>query len=143
MFKNLKLGTKLILVGSIILLVPLSTVGIIAVYKATVGLTNIEQEQLAGVTKSMAEGIENTLKSEMKAVLDLSVSDSVIKAAAAVSASDRTSAQPQIATLMEQLVRAGNTEGLRDNSQVMFVAGREGIVFAASQDKFVGINVAD
>jgi|GEM_PF-6764993 len=41
MFKNLKLGTKLILVGSILLLVPISVVGYLSVKQASKGLSEI------------------------------------------------------------------------------------------------------
>ncbi len=143
MFKNLKLGAKLIIVGSVILLLPLATVGYISVDKATKGLTAIENEELAGITKSMAEGIENTLKAEMKAVLDLSVSNSLVRAAAAVESGGANNAQAEIGALNQQLQKFADTEGLRDNSQVVCVTGKDGAVFAASQNNFIGLSLAD
>ncbi len=143
MFKNLKLGTKLILVGSIILLIPLSLIGYMAVSKASEGLALLEDEQLAGTTRALAEGVENALRGELKVVLDLSVGDTTIDAAAAVAEKGAGKAQKEIATLDHKLQVFSQTNGLRDNSQVVATIGRDGICFAASDEKYIGVSVAN
>lgn len=143
MFQNLKLGPKVTLIGTAILLVSLATVGIVAVNKASQSLTAIENEQLMGITKSMAEGIDHVLKSEMKTVLDLSVSDPVIRAASAVAKSGEVNAGNEIELLKGQLTRFSQTEGLQDNSQVAFITDGEGKVFAATQKEYLGVSFAD
>ncbi len=65
MFKNLKLGTKLILVGSVVMLIPIALVGWLSINRATKGLTEIEYEQLTGVTKSLAQAVQLALTGEM------------------------------------------------------------------------------
>jgi len=142
-FKNLKLGAKLIIVGSVILLVPLTTVGWIAVQKAAAGLTTVEDEQLANVTKSMADGLNNTLESEMKVVLDISLDPSLVRAVEAVNANGVAGAQAEAATAGERLDKFGQTEGLKNNSQVVMVMGLNGKPFAASDKKYLGISLAD
>ncbi len=143
MFKDLKLGTKLITVGSLILLIPLATVGFIAVNKASQGLAAIEEEQLAGVTASLAEGVDNTLKSEMKVVIDLSVGNSTVRALQAVAENGLKNAQAEVSGLQEKFRNFGRTEGLRDNSQVAIVTDKDGIIVAASEEGYLGVSVLE
>jgi len=143
MFKNLKLGTKLILVGSILLLIPISTVGYLSVSRATHGLTELENEELVAVTKSVAETVEHSLLGELRVVKDLSVGNTTIKAASAVARSGIQGAASEIADLNHKLKIFSDTEGLKENSQVVVAADQHGVVFASSDPKFVGVSVAD
>jgi len=143
MFKNLKLGTKLILVGSILLLVPISVVGYLSVKQASKGLSEIEDEQLAGVTKSLAGAINNALDGEMMVVKDLSIGPETIRAAASVANAGFQGAQGDITALNQRLSRFAQTDGLKDNSQVVYVTDREGKAFAASVDKYIGVSFSE
>jgi methyl-accepting chemotaxis protein len=143
MFKNLKLGAKLIIVGSLILLIPLAVVGYIAVNNASKGLIAMEGEQLTNLTKAMADGIDNTLKSESKLVLDLSVSSVSVKAAQAVTEKGAAGAQEELGALQSRFSSIVETEGLKDNLQVVILVAPDGKVVAASDSKFMGISLAD
>lgn len=143
MFKNLKLGTKLILVGSLILLVPLATVGYMAVTKAADGLASIENEQLMGTTRALAGTVDNALAGELKVVIDLSVGTTTIKAAQSVAEKGLDKSAAEIAALDQKLKTFSQTKGLRENSQVVVVAGKDGTIFAASQEGFVGVSIAN
>ncbi len=143
MFKNLKLGTKLILVGSILLLIPISVVGYLSVRQASIGLSEIEKEQLAGVTKSLAQAVNLALTGEMKVVKDLAVNSTTVRAAAAVSGSGIQAAAGEVAALNKQLETFNSTEGLKDNSQVVIAIDQRGTSFAASDPKFVGVSLAE
>ncbi len=143
MFKNLKLGTKLILVGSILLLIPISVVGYLSVSRATYGLTELENEELLAVTKSLAETVEYSLVGELRVVKDLSVGNSTIRAASAIARSGIQGAAAEIADLNQKLKVFGETEGLKENSQVVVAADQRGVIFAASDPKFIGVSVAD
>jgi methyl-accepting chemotaxis protein len=143
MFKNLKLGAKLILVGSILLLIPIATVGILSVRMASGGLATIEDEQLTGVTKSLSQAVNNALEGEMNVVKDLSISPETVRAATTVANAGVQGAQGEITALNQRLSRFSQTEGLKDNSQVVVVTDREGKTFAASVDKFIGVSLAE
>jgi hypothetical protein len=143
MLKNLKLGTKLIMVGSILLLIPITTVGVLSVNKASKGLGEIENEQLAGVTKALSKAVDNALTGEMLVVKDLAISPDTIRAAGAVENAGVQGAQGDIASLNQKLARFAQTEGLKDNSQVVLVTDLRGVAFAASVDKYLGISFAE
>ena len=143
MFKNLKLGTKLILVGSILLLVPISVVGYLSVRQASIGLGEIEKEQLAGVTKSLAQAVNLALTGEMKVMRDLAVNSTTVRAATAVSGSGIQGAAGEVAAFNKQLETFNSTEGLKDNSQVVIAIDQRGTSFAASDPKFIGVSLAE
>ncbi len=143
MFKNLKMATKLILVGSTLLLVPLSILGYIAVNKATDGLTQLENEQLAGISRSLAAGIDNALRGELKVVLDLAAGNATVAAAQAVAQHGVVKSRGKIADLNRKLDLFSQTEGLRDNSQVACAIAPDGMVYSASDKKYFGVSLTD
>ena len=143
MFKNLKLGTKLILVGSVILLVPLATVGFFAVKKASQGLAGIEYELLTSVTVTLAQGIDNALEGEKKVVTDLAVGSDTVSALAAVAEKGLSKSQAEVAQLSEKFRTFSRTPGLRDNSEVVFAADTAGTIIAASDPSYLGVSIAD
>ena len=143
MFKNLKLGTKLILVGSVILLVPLATVGFFAVSKATQGLAGIEKELLASVTVTLAQGIDNALEGEKKVVMDLAVGSTTINALAAVAEKGLSRSQDEVAELNEKFKTFSRTPGLRENSEVVIATDTAGTIIAASDPSYLGVSIAD
>jgi methyl-accepting chemotaxis protein len=142
MFNNMKLGPKFIFVGTIIVLMSLATVGSIAVVKASRSLAAIEDEQLFGITKSMAEGVNNYLKAETKVVQELAMNDRAIQAAGAVSSRGVINSRDEIGLLKEHLAKFSQTEGLQDNSQAILAATIDGMVFASTQEKFIGTSLA-
>jgi methyl-accepting chemotaxis protein len=143
MFKNLKLGVKLILVGSILLLIPISVVGYLSVRQASTGLGEIEGEQLAGVSKSLAQTVNLALTGEMKVVRDLAVNSTTVKAATVVAGSGAQASTVEVADLNRMLDTFGKTDGLKDNSQVVVAIDLRGTCYAASDKKFMGVSLAD
>ncbi|MRR35609.1 methyl-accepting chemotaxis protein, partial [bacterium] len=143
MFKNLKLGTKLIAVGSVLLLVPIFVVGYLSVRQASIGLAEIEKEQLVGVTKSLAQAVNLALTGEMKVVRDIAVGSSIVKAAEAVADSGVQTAAAEVEEVNKRLVKFSKTEGLKDNSQVVIAVDQKGTIFAASDPKYVGVSIAN
>jgi len=142
-FKNMKLGTKLVLVGSILLLIPISVVGYLSVRQARIGLTEIEKEQLLGVTQSLSQAVNLALTGEMKVVRDVAVGSSIVKAAAKVSESGIQEAAAEVAEANKRMNTFANTEGLKDNSQVVLATDQKGTIIAASDPKYVGVSIAN
>lgn len=140
-FNNLKLGTKLILVGSILLLIPIAAVGYLSVSKASAGLEAIEDEQLTGVTKTLAQAIQLALTGELKVVKDVAINTNTVKAA--IAADSGNDADGAVAEASRKFDTFGKTEGLKDNSQVILATDARGKVFAASDPKYVGLSLAD
>ncbi|HOM28705.1 MAG TPA: methyl-accepting chemotaxis protein [Deltaproteobacteria bacterium] len=142
-FKNLRIATKLIAVGSILLIVPIAVVGYLAVKTSSKGLAELEDEQLVAVATSLSQTVEHALTGELKLVKDLAVGNSTIKAASAVARSGIQGASAEIAELNHKLKKFAETEGLKDNSQVVVVADTKGSIYAASSPTYIGISISD
>ena len=143
MFKNLSLGTKLILVGSVVLLIPIAVVGWLSISRATKGLVEIEDEQLVGVTRTLSQAVELALTGEMKVVRDLAVGNTTVRAFTAVANSGLQAAESDVAALNKKLETFNKTEGLKDNSQVVLAYDRQGTAIASSDPKYLGVSFAD
>ena len=82
--KNLKLGVKLIVVGTLIMVLPLLIVALVAINKSTKGLTAMENEQLAGRSMDIAQMIDRVFDEEKKIALNFSIDPDIVAAANAV-----------------------------------------------------------
>jgi len=76
-------------------------------------------------------------------VKDLSIGPETIRAAASVANAGFQGAQGDITALNQRLSRFAQTDGLKDNSQVVYVTDREGKAFAASVDKYIGVSFSE
>ena len=65
MLKNIRISVKLIVVGTLIMVVPLIVVAVMAVTTAAAGLTGLENEQLARGARLIAATIDGVFMEEM------------------------------------------------------------------------------
>jgi len=143
MLKNMKLGTKLITMGTLIMLIPLVVVGFVAMNKSTTALEASAYGQMAGTTKALAEGINNVLKGEMNLVKELSIGNVTIKAATAVVEKGVENSKEEIAALNRKVTIFNNTKGLGEKCQGVIVMSPEGVVYSSSKKNFIGVHAAD
>ena len=71
MFKNMKIGTKLVSISFVILVLSLGAVGYVSISKARDGLLNLEYEQMNYRLAELSEAIENILTTEQKVVIGI------------------------------------------------------------------------
>ncbi len=141
--RKMKLGTKLIMIGTLIMLLPLLICGFIAVGKSTVALKSLEYEQVTGITKAIAKGIDDVLKEEKKLAKDMSFGNEAVVAATAVAEKGAENSSEEINALNKKLTRFGKTKELGEDYHVTLVAGLDGKVYSASQEKYIGISIAE
>ncbi|HET6451463.1 MAG TPA: methyl-accepting chemotaxis protein [Spirochaetia bacterium] len=147
---------KLVLIGTLLVVVPLAAVSVVAIVGATRGLTAVENEQLATRAATVAEMIDRVFAEEQKMALSLSVDPDIIAAARAVAASAgqatavksrSAGADPAaadvVARVNQKLRAIVETKGLGESYQNLAVIAPDGRAFAASADKFVGVNLSD
>jgi methyl-accepting chemotaxis protein len=140
--KNLKLGAKLILVGTAIMVIPLLFVAIAAISWSSRGLRAVENEQLAERSKDIAQMIDKVFEQEKKIALNLSI-DADITAAATTLAEKPAAAAELLGGVDEKLRQFVHTKGLGDGYQALLVIGLDGVSVAASDMNYVGVNVSD
>jgi methyl-accepting chemotaxis protein len=83
---KLKIGSKLMLIGAAIVVIPFTIMGIIVSVQAKRGITALEEGQLTTITESMADYVEQTLSGYVNATMALAASPDVV---ACAEASDR------------------------------------------------------
>ena len=158
MLRNMKFGVKLVLVGSLLIIIPLVVVSVVALTGATRGLTAMEDEQLASRTATIAEMIDRVFAEEQKIALSLSVDPDVVAAAQAAAApaaeptpavkGGKTAAAGPTATELvsradQKLKAIAATKGLGEGYESLLVAASDGRVFVSSNPKGVGVNLSD
>ena len=173
MLKNIRIGVKLIVVGTLIMLLPLLGVAVMSITRSTKGLSAVENEQLVGKSGDIAQMIDRVFGVEKKLALTLSLDPDIAAAARAVS--EKTSAAPEPAAAGKPVAekkasgkaapapvadsgggasdsvdrasakmnRLVQTKGLGEDYQVLFAFGLDGICFAASDPSYVGTNFSD
>src|SRR5271169_5158164 len=95
MFKNLRIGTKLIAVGTVLIVIPLAVVTILAVEKSALAITGIETEQLGRAARLIARTIDSVFVEEQKTASAKALDKDVIDAAVAAGAAPAGSAAKQ------------------------------------------------
>ena len=106
MLKNIRIGVKLIVVGTLIMVIPLLVVAFMAISKSTQGLSNVENEQLKERSSDIAQMIDRVFQEEQKMAMVLSIDPDIVAAARALAE------KPAAAEPSEQPGKAGrNTRG--------------------------------
>ena len=142
--RKMRLGAKLIVIGTMILVITLAIVGFVAVNKSVKAITAIEYEQMTARSKSLAQMIDKVFEGEMKLVTDLTVSSETVDAATAVAEKGFGNAQREIEALNRKFITFNKTKGLGENTQVVIAVGLDGKIFAASlPDKYTGVSIAE
>jgi len=148
MLRNMKIGSKLILVGTIIIAVPLIAVAFFAVERAKAGLQQISDEQLVNRSREIAATIDGIYTEELKLATSLANNPAII-AAATERAS--TGAAPQkgksanrggsaIAAAFEQLAPFGNIPQIGGSYEAVNIMDMNGIVFVAATPQSMGVD---
>ncbi len=143
MLGNLRIGTKLLIICSLLVIVPLVVVAYVAVTQASSGLVGVSTEQMATRSKELAGAIDAVFKEEMKLAVSLSLRPEVRNATSDRQAGDPAAAASSAAALSAVLQTFTSTPGLGEDYQVIFCTGLDGIAFASSHAEYLGVSFAD
>lgn len=83
MLKNMKIGAKLVLVGTLVIAVPLVLVAFVSVTSARASLGNLNDQQLLSQAVQVAQTIDQVYSEELKIALGLANNPVMLSAAAA------------------------------------------------------------
>jgi methyl-accepting chemotaxis protein len=159
MLKHIKIGVKLVVIGTLIIVIPLAIVAFIAIQKSTQGLTAAETEQLADRSHNIAEMIDKVFEEEKKIAGSFSIDPDVIEATVFAAAGHAQDAAPSagkgaapaatdgaaaaVTHAREKMESFAKTKEFGGGYQALICVGRDGVVFASSDPVYVGVNVAD
>ncbi|HEY9595717.1 MAG TPA: cache domain-containing protein, partial [Spirochaetia bacterium] len=141
--KNLKMVAKLLLVGTLIILIPLAAVAVLSVSRATAGLSAVEGEQLTARANLLAQVIDRTFREEIK-VAQVAAHDPAYVAVCTEVAAKKSAAKAaeEVDLATEGLQRFMDTPGAAADYIVAFIAGADGTVIATSSGAYLGISIA-
>jgi methyl-accepting chemotaxis protein len=143
MLKNMKLGVKLVLVGGLLLAIPLAVVGYLASTKARDSLVAVEMEQYAARARLLAKDIDDSFKEEMKVATIYATDETIIAGAEAVAAKGASAARNAVKPVTDRLIEVKNDATLGGMYVAILSIGLDGVVYAASDPRYVGVSLAD
>ncbi|MBI9107917.1 MAG: methyl-accepting chemotaxis protein [Spirochaetales bacterium] len=140
MLKNIKIGTKLIATAIIVLLLPIITLGLISIQKASEGLRELEEEQLINRTTEISGSIYNVLAIEKKLSIDIAEREETKRALLIKDDFDNQSEKRR--ELNKILYKIHNTSILGDDYENIIVLDEKGIVRASAKEEIIGMDLS-
>lgn len=140
--KKLALGSKLVIGGIALVMIPLVAVSYFSVAKATGALETMSEQQYTNQAKGLAETIGTVLREELKLVDELSAGNTTIDVATKVAADGIEGSAPDIEKLSRKLSQAMKQIGT--DYEVICVADTNGTIYADGiGGSYKGISVAE
>ncbi|WP_319416172.1 methyl-accepting chemotaxis protein [Marispirochaeta aestuarii] len=141
--RNMKIGSKLSLIGSLLIIIPLAAVSFFAISNSTDAINTLMDEQILSRTRDISSGIENTLEARLNFVQGLSFEPSVIESLTALYMQNDEEATGHL----EQVSRHFNSMMKQTEFSGRYVAfvllDSKGTAVAATDSNAVGISLAE
>ena len=127
--RHLKLGTKILLAGLLVLIVPLIIVGLVAVYESDSSITDLARSDLNHTATGLALDLQTLMSEQLVTAGSIAASTSVVAAAEATD--DGAASSRRLALVAQkELDRIKQQNGDRLDALVLLGAG--GICFAST-----------
>jgi methyl-accepting chemotaxis protein len=143
--KNIRIGTKLIAVGTLIMIMPLIVVAVMAITRSTQGLAAVESEQLGRGARLVAHRVDGVFQEEKKIAVAGASDPAVVAAAAAAGGRGLpgSSVQDAVGRAAARLTELKAGKGFGESYETLMCVGTDGTAFAASDPAYVGNSFAD
>ena len=139
--KHLKLGTKLLSGGLLILAIPIIVIGIVSIYQASENTFKDKKEDMRVISESLAGALEIGMYEQLFTLKNISYSNSIIAAAEKVAKEGEAKSRQEMALAERELIKIKKAEGDRLSS--INLVGKNGIFLVSSDIKtFKGTNVS-
>ncbi len=140
--KHLKLGTKLLLGGLLVIAIPIIIIGVVAIYESTQNTLGMAKHDMLTISRSLAGALEIGLTKELQIVHNMSNSNAVIEATEKVARDGIKKSQKEINAAQRELGKIKEATG--EHYSNILVMGRNGISLADGYEgKNKGTNVND
>ncbi len=139
MFKNLKMVWKLIIFGTCVMAIPLLIVGFFSVSRAGKGLEELAREQMTTRSAELATLVDFVVDDEANFNKQLAISSITINGIVSSYENEDSAA---LESLNESLADITKTEGLGEDYQVIVALNTSGIVIAASDNAYFGVDIS-
>jgi methyl-accepting chemotaxis protein len=140
--KQIKLGTKLLLGGLLVIAIPIIIIGIVAIYESTQNTLEMTKHNMLTISRSLAGALEIGLTKELQIVQNMSNSNALIEATEKVARDGIKKSQNEIDLAQRELSKIKKATG-EHYSNIMVAVGN-GISFADGfEGKNKGTNFSD
>jgi methyl-accepting chemotaxis protein len=141
MLKNIRIGAKLIAVGTVIMIVPLVAVALLAIVRSTAALTTVEREQLAARAKDIAQIIDRVFGEQQRIALSVACDPDVVAAAVAAADKGVDKSKTELAAAFRKLSIYHDNPRLGSGYERVVVTGASGFVIVSSDNSDVGLDL--
>jgi len=140
--KQIKLGTKLLLGGLLVIAIPIIIIGIVAIYESRQNTLEMTKHNMLTISRSLAGALEIGLTKELQIVHNMSNSNALIEATEKVARDGIKKSQNEIDLAQRELSKIKKATG-EHYSNIMVAVGN-GISFADGfEGKNKGTNFSD
>ena len=139
---KLKIGGKLMLAGSAIVVIPFALMGIIVSIKAQSGITKLVGDQLVSLTRSMTDYTESKIEGDLRTSLALAASVDVVDGVEAANRGGSATTK-MISELSTRLASLSESDQYNSAYSGIIVMGATGVICSASKANYIGVNVAE
>ena len=141
--KNIRIGVKLVAVGTILIIVPLAVLAFLAVTRSSAALATLGDQELVGRSREIAKVIDRVFVEETRFALSLSNDFDIIAAAKAVDEKGVAKAGDIVPEVSRKLSPFEKNQQIHWTYEATIVADRDGNVFASSTVAWVGMSIAN
>ena len=138
---RLKIGGKLILFGTAIIVVPLVFLAFFITVESRIGITRQTETDLVSMAQSMADYVDVRLQSDMRVAASLALHPLVVEAAETHNRGKPT--DKSVAAASGALAALRSTDEFKSTYESFVAIGKDGIIVAASNPAAVGLNVRE
>ena len=140
---TLSIKFKLVLLGLIILLVPLTLLGVVSIIQSKNSLTEMAHEQLVKRSSEISDSVYNVLSREEKLISSIALGKTAEYTFSDGRYSGEITDELRFAELTDELLALKNTPLIGEDYQVILAADRNGIVKAASSEDYFNLDLSD
>ena len=140
--KKIKLSTKLLAGGLMMVAIPMLIIGLVSIYESSNTITELSRTSLTNTATSLAEVVELGLQDEFRIVKNISFSHSLVSTTEKVATDGSKGSLSEISIAENELKSIKAAAGSK--YETVFLTGKDGIIFAdGNGGSYHGINVSD
>ncbi|MBN2051576.1 MAG: cache and HAMP domain-containing protein, partial [Spirochaetales bacterium] len=143
MFKKMKIGTKLVLIGGLLIVLPIVIIAYFAIAEAGDGIKQLEREQLETRTREIAEGIDNVLTVQKNFAQAIAAMPITVEAITAGYVPDQEVLSPEVEALVQNNVALMSRKDLADVYIAFIATDSRGIIVASDNRTTVGLDLSE
>jgi methyl-accepting chemotaxis protein len=142
-FRDIRMGWKLIIMGTLLSMIPIGIVGSVCLYKTMKDTTSMAYQEMQRTSDALAMLVDASLDGELRIVTDIAGWNEMANAASKTESSGRQNASLELSAMNEKLKRVMQNKDLIKNSEVLCLIGSDGVPICASDEKYLKVSLGD